>query len=364
MDQTRPQKIFMTADTIGGVWTYALELTKALQNFAIDVHLATMGKKLSKDQWHEVKQLPNLTLYESDYALEWMDDPWEEVAQAGQWLLRLEQKVKPDLIQLNNYAHGALPWNTPLLMVGHSCVLSWWQAVKKEEAPAMWSTYAARVKDGLQSADCVVGVTKSMLDYINHYYGPFSSTKVIYNGREEGLFRPAAKKPVVFSMGRLWDEAKNIQALRAIADRLSWPVYLAGEDYGQLQTDVNNLNYLGKLDVAEVSDWLSKASIYIMPARYEPFGLSVLEAALSGCALVLGNISSLKEVWGDAALYADPDDYDVLRGQIQGLIQHKAKRECMAEKAMARARKFSLDDMAQQYMATYRQLLRTGQAVE
>ncbi len=32
-----------------------------------------------------------------------------------------------------------------------------------------------------------------------------------------------------------------------------------------------------------------------LPARYEPFGLSVLEAALSGCALVLGDIPSLRE---------------------------------------------------------------------
>ena len=39
-----PQKIFMTADTIGGVWTYALELTRALQFFSVEVHLATMEK--------------------------------------------------------------------------------------------------------------------------------------------------------------------------------------------------------------------------------------------------------------------------------------------------------------------------------
>ena len=34
-----------------------------------------------------------------------------------------------------------------------------------------------------------------------------------------------------------------------------------------------------------------------LPARYEPFGLSILEAALSGCALVLGDLPSLRELW-------------------------------------------------------------------
>ncbi|MEB3829625.1 glycosyltransferase [Phormidium sp. CCY1219] len=57
----------------------------------------------------------------------------------------------------------------------------------------------------------------------------------------------------------------------------------------------------------ELSHWYARAAIYAFPARYEPFGLSVLEAALSGCALVLGDIPRLREMWGDAAVFANPD---------------------------------------------------------
>jgi glycogen synthase len=56
------------------------------------------------------------------------------------------------------------------------------------------------------------------------------------------------------------------------------------------------------------ADWYARASIYALPARYEPFGLSALEAALSGCALILGDIPSLREVWLEAAPYVSPDD--------------------------------------------------------
>lgn len=357
MHRSWPRKILMTADTIGGVWTYALELSKALQSFGIEVHLATMGKRLNQSQWNEVSQLSNVVLYESDYALEWMQNPWQGVEEAGRWLLSLAQKIQPDLIHLNNYVHGALPWKVPVLMVGHSCVLSWWKSVKKEEAPVTWTTYSKKVKEGLQKADYVIGITKYMLNFMHQYYGPFSCSKVIYNARERNEFKPAVKEPLILSMGRMWDEAKNIQALQSISSQLDWPVYVAGEDHGQLQAEIDNLKYLGQLRLTEVTHWLSKASIYVMPARYEPFGLSVLEAALSGCALILGDIPSLREVWGDTALFADPDDADALRDQIQTLIQDAALREEMAGKSMRRAEKFSLDKMAQQYMAAYQALV-------
>src|SRR5690625_7216151 len=52
----------------------------------------------------------------------------------------------------------------------------------------------------------------------------------------------------------------------------------------------------------EVFTWLRQASVFVMPSRYEPFGLSVLEAALSGCALILSDIqigraSCRESVW-------------------------------------------------------------------
>src|SRR5215212_319812 len=138
-------KILMTADTVGGVWSYALELVRALGCYHCDVALATMGSFLNASQAREAARIPNLTLYESGYKLEWMEEPWAEVDQAGAWLLEIAQQVQPDLVHLNNYVHGVLPWPAPVLMVGHSCVLSWWQAVKGESAPPSWQTYHQRV---------------------------------------------------------------------------------------------------------------------------------------------------------------------------------------------------------------------------
>src|SRR4051812_5185992 len=102
--------ILMTADTIGGVWTYALELARSLVSENIQVSLATMGAPLSPAQRAAAAAVDSLRVYESHYKLEWMDQPWQDVREAGEWLLDLERTLLPDLIHLNGYAHGALPW--------------------------------------------------------------------------------------------------------------------------------------------------------------------------------------------------------------------------------------------------------------
>ncbi|MGH9833693.1 MAG: glycosyltransferase family 1 protein, partial [Blastocatellia bacterium] len=68
-----PKRMLMTTDTVSGVWTYALELARALGERAIEVSLATMGAPLSPSQREEVKEIRNLEVYEGDYRLEWME---------------------------------------------------------------------------------------------------------------------------------------------------------------------------------------------------------------------------------------------------------------------------------------------------
>src|SRR5687768_12045860 len=79
--------ILMTADPIGGVWQYALELCQELAKRDVNVVLATMGRQLERGERASVGGLPNVELCESAYKLEWMTDSWNDVTAAGQWLL-------------------------------------------------------------------------------------------------------------------------------------------------------------------------------------------------------------------------------------------------------------------------------------
>jgi len=98
-----------------------------------------------------------------------------------------------------------------------------------------------------------------------------------------------------------------------------------------------------------------------LPARYEPFGLSVLEAAFSGCALVLGDIPSLRELWQDAAAFVDPDDDAALARAINQLIDRPDECAELAQRARVRAQPLTLARMAENYLGLYQTML--GQRV-
>src|SRR4051812_8251002 len=124
-------KILISTDTVGGVLTYTAELAAALEAGGDAVVVATLGPRLRRAQR---QALPN-QVHESGFRLEWMEDPWDDVAAAGEWLLQLEEDEQPDVIHLCSYAHGALPFQAPKVVVAHSDVLSWWRAVHGTEAP-------------------------------------------------------------------------------------------------------------------------------------------------------------------------------------------------------------------------------------
>ncbi len=356
-----PGRILMTADAAGGVWTYALELARALAGRGVTVGLATMGAPLTRDRREEARSIPSLELFESVFKLEWMGDPWDDVDRAGEWLLQLEARLKPDLVHLNGYVHAVLPWRAPVLTVGHSCVLSWWRAVKGCEAPASWDRYREAVSRGLAASRLVVAPTQAMLDALKENYpGAIREARVIPNGRDLALFRPRLKSRYVFAAGRLWDEGKNIAALETVAPRLAWPVYLAGDRGPQAPPPARGVFALGPLTPPDLAHFYARAAIYALPARYEPFGLSVLEAAMSGCALVLGDIPSLRENWSNAAVFVPPDDTAALQMALKRLISDANLRGGLRARARVRARRFTPHRMAEAYLSAYRDVCSAG----
>jgi glycogen synthase len=354
-----PSRVLMTADTVGGVWTYALELARALQAEGLEVALATMGSPLSRDQRHEVRRIRNLDLFESSYRLPWMEQPWNDVNAAGDWLLHLATRVAPDVVHINEPVYGALPWPVPTVVVGHSCVLSWWRAVWKAPAPIEWDRYRQEVRRGLTSADEVVAPSRWMLEELERHYGVVCG-RVVQNGRDSERFSPGDKGGFVFAAGRLWDLAKNLRSLDSAAAGLLWPVYVAGDTQApgrEQAATAEHLHLLGRLSSTALARWLRHAGIYAHPARYEPFGLAVLEAALAGCALVLSDVPTLRELWEGGAIFVPPDEPYLLRLAIETLIDDSSLRLALAMRARRRALVLTPRRMACAYLAIYSDLL-------
>jgi glycogen synthase len=348
-------KVLVATDTVGGVLTYTSELAAALEARGDEVVVATMGPRLGPER----RALLPSAVHESEFRLEWMEDPWGDVEAAGEWLLALEQEERPDVVGLCSYAHGALPFAAPKVLVAHSCVLSWWRAVHGEEAPPGWDVYREHMAAGLAGADAVVAITAAMQHELERDHDLDSErVSVIHNGTTAAAAVGAEdKQPLVLGSGRFWDPAKNLAALDAAAVGLAWPVLVAG-DLGD-DKGPEHASATGQLAPAELAELRDRASIYAAPALYEPFGLGVLEAANGGCALVLGDIPSLRELWDDAAIFVDPRDHNALHDVLAALIAAPGLRADLGAEARRHAATYSIERTAEAYQRLYKVLVRS-----
>jgi glycosyltransferase involved in cell wall biosynthesis len=145
-----------------------------------------------------------------------------------------------------------------------------------------------------------------------------------------------------------------VEGLARAAGALPWPVWLAGEG---APPPAPNVTVLGRLSRLELDVLLARASVYALPARYEPFGFGPLEAGLAGCALVLGDVRSLREVWDEAALFVDPDDTEALVAALRLLCDEPELRTEFAARAREQARSYTPEQMAKGYLAAYAEVL-------
>ncbi|HEX8924838.1 MAG TPA: glycosyltransferase family 4 protein [Terriglobales bacterium] len=361
-------RILVTTDTIGGVWTYTRELVTGLARRGVEVMLVSFGEIPSRDQTEWLEGLSGVEFRPTAFRLEWMQESEDDLRESAAYLLDLIDEWQPDMLHLSQFCYGALDTQVPKLVVAHSDVVSWWQSVKGEEPPkTQWfAEYRRNVRRGLQDADVVIAPSRWMLDQVQANFGSLRNARVIYNGRSPLQFTPHMKKEdLVASVGRLWDAGKQTNLLLEVEPPIRVCIAGSGQhpEKALLSTGSNNkreshIELRDRQSEREIQLLLGRAAIYAVTSRYEPFGLAALEAALSRCALVVNDVPSQREIWGDAALYFRANDAASLRGLVRELAEDRVLRTSYANLACLRAREmYSADAMVGQYMALYARLL-------
>ncbi len=354
-------RILMTTDCVGGVWSYATTLSDALVERGIDVTLAVTGGPLSLAQR---RQASRVDLRHRPLKCEWMQPPLEDVAEAGAWLAGLAKDLKPDLVHLNDFAHGKRDFGTAAkVVVAHSDVYSWHAAVQGQSPGEAWEPYRVAVLAGLKGADAVVAPTQAVLDGMTAALGKFNAASGVVIPNAVAEFEASAdREPFILTAGRVWDEAKNVKLLAEAAASVSWPVKVAGDashpDGGAAAFE--QVELLGPMPNAKLRALMASAGLYVLPAKYEPFGLSAVEAGLAGCPLVLGDIASLRDVWGDAATFVPTDDAEVLGQTLQRLIASDDERQRLGQAARERAQTFTVERQVTSYLELYRKLVQAA----
>ena len=170
----------------------------------------------------------------------------------------------------------------------------------------------------------------------------------VHNGRRPSPTRILPQGDFVCTAGRLWDEGKNVATLDAAAARLDVPVQAAGPLQGPngARACLENVHTLGELSSERLQALFTARPVFASAALYEPFGLTALEAAHAGCALVLSDIPTHRELWDGAAIFIAARDSPAFASAINGIMSNPEQREELGRKARRRVQVYTPERMA------------------
>jgi glycosyltransferase involved in cell wall biosynthesis len=117
------------------------------------------------------------------------------------------------------------------------------------------------------------------------------------------------------------------------------------------------IRWIGAVDEADKPALYRMARLFVMPSRYEGFGLGALEAMACGTPVVAAEASSLPEIVGDAAYLVPPHDSRTLGGAIIAVLIQDDLHASLQNLGLARASNFSWERTARQTYAVYEQVL-------
>jgi glycosyltransferase involved in cell wall biosynthesis len=239
-----------------------------------------------------------------------------------------------------------------------------------------WSTRRA-----LRVAKKVIVPTKSVEDDLKKYYDANGRKIVIVNhGRLPLLevnkldiaaaldhYGLRSDEKIFFFIGRL-ETKKNLMVLldawSIVQKKCSGGRLFLGGMYGHgfdalfermensdLSGTVLAPGYISEYDAAGI---FNAATAFVMPSREEGFGLPVLQSFEADCAVICSDIAPLREVAGDAALYADPGKAEDFAAQMIKLMEDDDLKKKLVDRGKKRLELFSWERAGKQLVEEFK----------
>ncbi len=349
----RSRRVLMTVDSVGGVWRYAMDLGRSLAAHDTDVVFAHFGPQPSSFQIAEAEAVGRLV--QTGAPLDWLVRSPDDLAEVPEVLRRLVTETGADLLHLNLPSQAAgLQLDIPVVAVAHSCVVTWFRAVRGTTVPTGWQWQHRLNGEGLRTADIVLAPSRSFADMLLKSYDGIADLRVVHNGARQ-IRSASVKQPFILAAGRWWDEGKNGATLDAAARYAPWPVRMAGAQSGPdgQHQPIQHAEASGELPHDQLCQLIGAAGIFCSPSIYEPFGLAPLEAAIAGAALALSDIPTYRELWDGAALFFNARNPESLGRTLQLLAANADLRRHLGARAAERAAGFTLEAQAGRVSAAY-----------
>jgi glycosyltransferase involved in cell wall biosynthesis len=350
------RRVLITTDAVGGVWTYSVELAGALHEQGIEPVLAAMGPSPSLQHLATAGSTP---VIDTGLPLDWLADSAREVRDAGRAIAQIADDVDADVVQLHSAALACdTAYNQPVVAVQHSCVATWWDAVRQGPLPQELKWRRDLVECGLRHVDAVVAPTDAFAAQTTRTYPLTRDVETVHNGRSPLSLPERQRADLVLTLGRLWDAGKNVQTLDEAARMTRVPIEAIGPLTGPDGSAVvfDHLVTSGSLDQRAIAERLALRPVFVSSALYEPFGLSVLEAAQAGCPLVLSDTPTFRELWTDAAMFVPATDARRFADAIASLLNNPELRDAYGRAAKQRSAQYTPHETARRMLEIYKKV--------
>jgi alpha-1,3-rhamnosyl/mannosyltransferase len=267
------------------------------------------------------------------------------------WSLpRLLRRLAP---QAAHFQHALpLAWPGPSVVTVHD--------VHFERDPGVMGrldrlTFRTVVPRAVRRADHVIAVSERTKRDVVELYGIAPGKVTVTPHGVDPAFAPGATEDggFVLFVGAI-QARKNPLAAAEAAAAVDLPLVVVGpEKEPALARELRSrgADVRGWVDKAELAELYRRASALVLPSCFEGFGVPVLEALASGTPVVLSDDAALREVAGDAGVYAERGDFGA------ALRRALAERARWSAVGLERAKAFSWADSARRTAEVYRSVL-------
>ncbi|MDQ0476334.1 glycosyltransferase family 1 protein [Chryseobacterium sp. MDT2-18] len=228
-------------------------------------------------------------------------------------------------------------------------------------------------------ADVIIAISEqTKRDIIKFLKVPEEKIRVVYQGchhafkenqSEEFLHSVKEKyllpERFILNVGTI-EERKNLLNVVKAVNGTKIPLVVVGkktkyfkkiEKYILKHQLKSQIIFLENVSMEELAAIFKLADIFVYPSFFEGFGIPVIEALFSETPVITSNVSCLPEAGGKDSVYINPHDVEDIKAKILFLWNNESERKRRAEKSLVFVQKFNDENIAQDLMSVYRQIL-------